>query len=108
MALQLRPQVTSKGVTNFAINESDNKALFLITPNVEKTIVVPDDMTTMSITSDVGAYFMGIGSTAITIPTADMTPTNLSFSPSIRKVTPGDTLRFIASRSGFLEISFYL
>ncbi len=107
MAQQLRPQVTNDGVTNFAIDDSDSKTLFLVTPNAEKVIVVPEDMTTVSITSDLGVYFMRIGSTPITMPAADLIDTDVSMSPSIRKVSEGETLRFVSGRSGFLEVSFY-
>lgn len=108
MIKELHPQATSRGVTNFAINQSDNKNLFVIAANTEKTIVVPVGYTTASITSNLGVYFMAVSTSAITYPSADALDTNLQFSPAVRKVKAGETLRFIANAAGFLQVDFYL
>jgi len=107
MATRLQPQVTSKGVTNFRINKSDDTHLFLLVPNVEVTIAAPVDSHTVSLSTTVGAFFMGRGDTVITFPAATESPTDLEMNPAIRTVEPGETLRIISNAGGFMEVAFY-
>ncbi len=108
MATRLQPQVTSKGVSNFRITESDSTHLFLLVPNVEATIEVPAEMSTVSIASTVSTFFMGRGASVITFPAATQSPTELEMNPAIRTVTPGETLRIISNDGGFVEVAFYV
>ena len=76
---------------------------------VEQTFVIPANATDALFEYAVGTNnFVTIGSTPITVPTVGFSFTDLELNPTIRKVTPGETLRVISDTSSFVIVRFFI
>lgn len=79
-----------------------------LNPATEETFVVPENVTDALFEYAVGTNnFVTLGNTPITIPTLGFSFYIGELNPTIRKVTPGETLRVISDTTSFVVVRFF-
>lgn len=99
---------STNGIPTWGIPFSDVSYEVKLTPTIESTLTIPENVNVAVFGYSSGASVkVQEGGITIIEPPLGVTQTTASMMPSVRRVTPGETLRLISPTSDFVNVAFY-